>query len=242
MLLGRKRERAIRIWLSREGMEAFGLTVSEIRQALSRENVEAGGGTIEGGALEFAVWTQGEIKEVSGFGKIVVASREGRWVRLSDVARVEDGLEDLRGIAAVFLPVTFMRGASGRFFYEFGVTVKIPVLVSLFVSFTLTPMLCSRFLVVSEYTWPRLRSGYLALENWYTRRLAAALRHRGLVLSTALLLFVLSLLLARSIGSEFTPSEDVARAVVRFETPIGSSLEYTDAKVAALEKVLAGLR
>lgn len=410
VLLGGKRERVIRIWLSRERMEAFGLTVSEIREALSRENVEAGGGTIEGGSLEFSVRTQGEIKEVTDFGEIVVASRAGRLVRLSNVARVEDGLEDLRGIAryngqpavglgvqkqsgantvriaqrvreeieeakrflppglsidvsfdsstfitdsvremefslvlaaalttlvvfffllnfrstlfvglaipisiiatfgmiyflgftlntmtllslslsvgivvddaivvlenifrhrqegkgarraalegsreitfaamastfaiaAVFLPVAFMRGASGRFFYEFGVTVTIAVLVSLFVSLTLIPMLCSRFLVVSEGAWPRLRRGYLALENWYTRRLAAALRHRGLVLVAALLLFALSLLLVRKVGSEFTPSEDVARAVVRFETPIGSSLEYTDGKVAALEKVLAG--
>ena len=151
-------------------------------------------------------------------------------------------------IVAVFVPVAFMQGIIGRFFLQFGVTVAVAVLVSLFVSFTLDPMLSSvwpdpvkdRFKYVPWLGrfmhW--IEGGVEKIHGVYARVLALALRWRKLTLATALLLFVGSLMLVPMIGGEMFPDTDDGWVNLHLKTPVGSSLEYTDDKVHQVEDAL----
>ncbi|MFA9216008.1 MAG: efflux RND transporter permease subunit [Sphingomonadaceae bacterium] len=151
-------------------------------------------------------------------------------------------------IVAVFVPVAFMKGIIGRFFLQFGVTVAVAVLVSLFVSFTLDPMLSS--------VWPdpvKDRFKYLPwlgrLMHWieggidkvhvvYGRVLAFALRWRKATLGSALALFLASLMLVPMIGGEMFPETDDGWINLHLKTPVGSSLDYTNSKVQQVEQTL----
>ena len=146
-------------------------------------------------------------------------------------------------IVAVFLPVAFMGGIIGRFFFQFGIMVSAAVLISLFVSFTLDPMLSSvwydpqahgngRFARTLEALQDKLAAGYRRLLGW-------ALAWRKTTLLLALLAFVGSFGLVRFIGVEFVPQADLGEQVISIETPTGSSLEYTTAK---LRQVNAAVR
>jgi len=138
-------------------------------------------------------------------------------------------------IMVIFLPVAFMKGIIGRFFFQFAMTVVFAVAVSLFVSFTLTPMLASRFLRINHRgkDGPRitanissfLDAGYSRMEDGYRRLLASAFNHRAIVLISATLIFVLSFYLIRFIGKEFLPSEDQSRFIVRLEAPNDYSVD-----------------
>ena len=151
-------------------------------------------------------------------------------------------------IVAVFVPVAFMNGIIGRFFLQFGVTVAVAVLVSLFVSFTLDPMLSSvwrdpvqdRFKYVPWLgrlmAW--LEHGVERLHGAYGKVLALALRWRKTTLALALAVFVASLALVPMIGGEMFPDTDDGHIFMRFKTPVGSSLEYTDSKVSQVEAAL----
>jgi len=165
----------------------------------------------------------------------LVAAREGtREIAFAVIAATFS-------IAAVFLPVAFMRGIIGRFFIQMGLTVVIAILISLVVSLTLTPMLCSRFMRLEERHGPiymALEQGFRAVERVYRSALAFALRRRALVVLSALLLFVLSLGLSRFIGREFFTQADESRFIVRFETPLGWSIERIDAVTRQAERIL----
>ena len=145
-------------------------------------------------------------------------------------------------IAAVFVPVAFMQGIVGRFFYSFGVTVTCAVLLSLFVSFTLTPMLCSKFLTIPERHGLlfRLIESFLRwLDRTYRGTLGWALRHRLAVVAIGVGVFVLSLYMVRYVGFEFMPQTDEGQFNVSIKTAPGSSLLSTDAiarEVEALAK------
>jgi len=94
-----KRERQIRIWLDGEAMRARGLAAADVVAALRREHVERPGGLVEGERIEFSVKTDAEYRSVEELAAMVVAYENGAPVRLSDVARLEDGSEDERGYA-----------------------------------------------------------------------------------------------------------------------------------------------
>ncbi len=137
-------------------------------------------------------------------------------------------------IVAVFVPVAFMTGMVGQFFYEFGLTVAFAVTVSLFISFTLTPMLCSRFLKVLDWRVMRLGPLFHGVEkliiwatNVYGRVLDFCLRQRALTMLIATVIFFASLFLAAQIPSEFTPQEDEGEFTVFVELPEGTSLRET---------------
>lgn len=151
-------------------------------------------------------------------------------------------------IVAVFLPVAFMGGIIGRFFLQFGITVSAAVLISLFVSFTLDPMLSSvwydphaggkrskswlaRMLHYFERAFDALTVKYRSLLGW-------SLRHRILVLATTGGLFVGSFFLVPLIGVEFVPPADLGEASVEIQTPVGSSIEYTTAKARQVDAAL----
>ena len=151
-------------------------------------------------------------------------------------------------IVAVFIPVAFMGGIIGRFFLQFGITVAAAVLLSLFVSFTLDPMLSSIWADPHPVSGKRKTllqrlTGLVddvmdALHALYGRVLAWALRRRKTALTLALATFFGSFLLVPLIGSEFVPEADLGEAQVTIKTPVGSSLDYTLAKTRQAETAL----
>jgi HAE1 family hydrophobic/amphiphilic exporter-1 len=133
-------------------------------------------------------------------------------------------------ILAVFVPVAFMKGIVGRFFFQFGLTVSIAVAVSMLVSFTLTPMLSSRFLRKAHTSGAVSRLIERALSSMdrvYGGIIGWSLRHRALVIGAAALAFVGSIALVTRVKSEFLPPEDRAQFEVDVELPTGSSLAAT---------------
>jgi multidrug efflux pump len=144
-------------------------------------------------------------------------------------------------LVVVFLPVAFITGIIGRFFFEFGVSVAAAILVSLFVALTLTPMLCSRILAIDE---PRgvfrlFERGVARLSAAYQRLLARALRHRLVVAMLAAGTLVASLLLFVTLGKEFVPLEDRGGFMTALESPEGATLDYHDRLQWQVEKILS---
>jgi hydrophobic/amphiphilic exporter-1 (mainly G- bacteria), HAE1 family len=141
-------------------------------------------------------------------------------------------------IIAVFLPVAFMKGMIGRFFYQFGMTVTFAVSISLFVAFTLTPMLASRWLKHSEHKGKislKIESLLDGLDKIYTKLLSTTLIYRKTTVSIAVVLLIGTLFLGKYIRSEFIPLEDRSEFFIKVKTPLGSSLQVTD---MAIEKII----
>lgn len=170
-------------------------------------------------------------------------------------------------IVAVFLPIGFMEGIIGKFFHEFGITIVAAVLISMFVSFTLDPMLSSiwhdpaikagassgdpaidtggkRGPPVGIYDktigrvtgWfdratDRLADGYQAILRW-------SLAHKLATLAAALGIFAASVVMVPLLGTEFVPKADYSETAINFYTPVGSSLEVTEAKARQVEGIL----
>ncbi len=151
-------------------------------------------------------------------------------------------------IVAVFLPVAFMEGIMGRFFLQFGVTVSVAVLISLFVAFTLDPMLSSVWYDPSAD--PNRRKGFIwrtinvfdMFFEWvarvYIRVLKFCLRFRKTTLVIALAAFFGSFTLFPMVGVEFVPNVDNSEFQVTIETPVGSSLDYTASKIRQVDAIL----
>lgn len=150
-------------------------------------------------------------------------------------------------IVAVFLPVAFMGGIIGRFFYQFGVTVSVAVLISMFVSFTLDPMLSAHW-AEKPHTQKKpnpLQRFFLwistkldGLSHVYEKLLKLALRFRLITLGIAVASLFAALALSKMIGTEFVPVPDKGEIRVKFETPVDASLEYSQAKLKQVEAIL----
>jgi hydrophobe/amphiphile efflux-1 (HAE1) family protein len=143
-------------------------------------------------------------------------------------------------IVAIFLPVAFMKGIIGRYFFEFGVTISIAVLLSLLEALTLTPMRCSQFLEIERAgrigaAMDRL---FARLAAAYRRALEPSLRHRWRVLTAAVVIFAASLAVLPFMRREFVPSQDQSRFFMRMQTPVGSSVDYTDGMLRRAEAFL----
>lgn len=159
-------------------------------------------------------------------------------------------------IVAVFLPIGFMGGIIGKFFHEFGITIVAAVLISMFVSFTLDPMLSSLWhdpaihsegqpfqpRTLYDHTLGRVTHavdrGAHGLGTLYQSALGWSLRHPLATLGLALATFIASLALVKSLGTEFVPKADYSETFVSFNTPVGSSLEVTEGKVREVEAIL----
>ncbi len=150
----------------------------------------------------------------------------------------------------VFVPIAFMGGITGQFFRQFGLTVAMVTLFSLFVSFTLTPMLTSRWFTRRRRdegegrSWTarlfkRLDAFYDRLDLRYRSVLAWALDHRLAVVSGGLLALLVVIPLAGSLGFEFMPSIDQGQFSIKIESPAGTNLETTNRVVAQVEELLA---
>ncbi len=162
-------------------------------------------------------------------------------------------------IVAVFLPIGFMEGIIGKFFHEFGITIVAAVMISMFVSFTLDPMLSSiwhdpsieshgqhhapvtfydktigRVTAWFDQGTERLAEGYQQILTW-------SLVHKRKTVLLAVGIFVLSIFMLRFVGTEFVPKADFSETTVNFQTPVGSSLEATEAKSRQVEAIIREL-
>ncbi|MBI2835233.1 MAG: efflux RND transporter permease subunit [Acidobacteria bacterium] len=145
-------------------------------------------------------------------------------------------------IVAVFVPVAFMQGMIGRFFYAFGITVACAVMISLFVSFTLTPMLSSRFLAIPArhgLVFRAVERALNGLDRRYRALLGWSLRHRWVVVTVGTAAFATSLWMLRLVGAEFIPQADESQFSVIVRTAPGTSLEATDRIVRQVEARLS---
>lgn len=145
-------------------------------------------------------------------------------------------------LVSIFLPVAFITGILGRFLGSFALVVVIGVLVSLWVSLTLTPMLCSRFLTMPNVhgkVYRILEAAFLKLDNGYRALLGWVLQHRWKVVLLATVIVFSSVFPFKYVGKSFVPEEDEARFMIFAQVPLGSNLHYMDTKLAEVEKVLA---
>jgi len=143
-------------------------------------------------------------------------------------------------LVAIFAPVVFVSGILGQFLRSFAVVVTFGVLVSLFVSLTLTPMLCSRFLEVEEKhgrVYWALEHTFERIDAFYRRMLAWSLRNRVIVLFAAALSFLAAIPIFGTLPRELAPQADEGRFLVGIRTPLGSSIEYTETKLREVEAV-----
>jgi HAE1 family hydrophobic/amphiphilic exporter-1 len=159
-------------------------------------------------------------------------------------------------IVAVFLPIGFMAGIIGKFFHEFGLTIVVAVLISMFVSFTLDPMLSSVWhdpsverhgkhggpanwydKTIGRVTgWFERGTDYLA--DVYQGILRWALGHKLTTVLAALGIFIASVFMVPLLGTEFVPKSDFSETNVNFYTPVGSSLEVTEARAKQVEAIV----
>jgi HAE1 family hydrophobic/amphiphilic exporter-1 len=147
-------------------------------------------------------------------------------------------------LVVIFLPIAFMSGYAKRFLNPFGWTMAFAIMVSMLVSFTLTPMLSSRFLKVSDAEADRKtkeRGFFHWLEGWYTRQVNWALDHPGLIIGISIVTALLAVPLNRAVGREFVPTEDMGEWTVHVDAPEGTSLEGTSEVAFKLLQELEGI-
>lgn len=144
-------------------------------------------------------------------------------------------------LVAVFTPLAFLQGNTGRLFNEFGIAVAGSVVISGFVALTLTPMLCARILRVPPRhgaLYRALEAGFDGLANGYARTLDWALHRRGLVLGSVIVVAAAAVFIFRALKREFVPAEDRGYFVTFAIAPEGSTLAYTDEYQRRLEAVV----
>jgi HAE1 family hydrophobic/amphiphilic exporter-1 len=159
-------------------------------------------------------------------------------------------------IVAVFMPIGFMGGIIGKFFHEFGITIVAAVLISMFVSFTLDPMLSSIWhdpsieahgkhhapVTLYDKTIGRVTGWFdqatESLADGYQTILRWALRHKLATVVVAVVIFITSLFMVPLLGTEFVPKSDFSETNLSFNTPVGSSLEVTEAKARQVEAII----
>lgn len=145
-------------------------------------------------------------------------------------------------VVAIFLPVVFMEGVVGRFFLQFGVTLCVAVLLSYVEAITLAPARCAQILDIRHQErrgigkW--VDRGFTWLESAYRGTLRFVLARPKLVLAGAAVLFVGAMLVFRALPSEFVPSQDQSRLMIRLQTAVGSDLSETDHLFRKAEEVV----
>lgn len=149
----------------------------------------------------------------------------------------------------VFLPIAFMSGMVGQFFYQFGITVAFATVISMIISLTLTPILSSKFMrenkeisdkkgLMDRFSkafnsfFTKLSLGYVSTTRW-------TLNHRWLVIMLAVVMFAVSIFFAGSLGSEFIATPDQSELSINLEMAPGTSLEETTKAFQKLEKFIS---
>lgn len=145
-------------------------------------------------------------------------------------------------VLAIFLPVIFMKGIIGKFFFQFGVTMSVAVLISLLEALTLAPMRCSQMLNAGKEnvltrTMDRLMN---YLSSRYHKALAWCLDNRYRVIGFSMILFTASLFLLSGMRKEMVPPQDQSRFRVTIQMPLGASIDLTDQVFRKAEAITKG--
>ncbi|MEI6667061.1 MAG: efflux RND transporter permease subunit [Acidobacteriota bacterium] len=148
-------------------------------------------------------------------------------------------------LVVIFLPVAFMTGQVGRYFYSFGITSAAAILISMFVSFTLTPALCAWWLRTSDasdgHKQTKSRGLYAWIDRTYGRMLEWSLHHRGIMLGIAGAVVLSVALLFPYVGKELVPDDDQSEFSVNIKLPKGTSFLRTDEYIRPIEAELRSL-
>jgi len=137
-------------------------------------------------------------------------------------------------LVIIFLPLAFMTGIVGRFMSGFGWTAAFAILVSLFISFTITPMLASRFIKLKHGKSSKESRLYQYIDRPYTAMLKWSMAHRGVIVVIAILVTLSTGVLFRFIGIDFLPQDDQSQMEVTLRLPEGTSLDETDRWVSEI--------
>ncbi|MEI8175551.1 MAG: efflux RND transporter permease subunit [Candidatus Omnitrophota bacterium] len=166
-----------------------------------------------------------------GVGQVEAARQGARQITFAALAATI-------ALIAIFLPVAFMSGVIGKFFFQFGVTIAIAVALSLLEALTLAPMRCAQFLEVGKrhtFIGRKVEGAFASLAVGYRRSLGAALKQPWIIVGLATVFFAGSLFLFKYLRKEFVPSQDQSMLFCRLQTPVGSSIEFTDTRVKEAE-------
>ncbi len=147
-------------------------------------------------------------------------------------------------LVAVFSPLAFLRGTTGRLFNEFGATMSGAVVISSFIALSLTAMLCAKILRVPKShgrLYNRLENGFLALMHGYTRLLGGAMKHRWWVIGGAAASVLIAAIIFRQLKREFVPTEDRGWFVTITVAPEGATLSYTDEYQKRIEEIIGSV-
>ena len=186
---------------------------------------------------------------------IVVLENIFRYIEEKNCSPFEAAIQGTREVAlpvmattlslvVIFLPIAFMEGYAERFISPFGWTMAFAILVSMLVSFTLTPMLSSRFLKLSDAAADQKskeRGFFHWLDERYTRSLNWALDHPGAIFAISGVTVLLMFPLNRMVGREFVPNEDMGEWIVHLDAPEGTSLEGSTEVAFKLLKAVSGI-
>ncbi|MGO9454479.1 MAG: efflux RND transporter permease subunit [Candidatus Binataceae bacterium] len=140
-------------------------------------------------------------------------------------------------LVVIFVPVAFIKGVMGRFLNSFGLTMAFAIMVSLLVAFTLTPMLCSRYLPRPNAIKRKSNDGRIFkwMEEKYDVALRWSLDHRWVIVVVSIALVLSIPTLGKMVGASFMPDDDSSEFVVNVKTPPGYSLMHTDSVVRGIE-------
>jgi multidrug efflux pump len=144
-------------------------------------------------------------------------------------------------LVAVFTPLAFLKGATGRLFNEFGIAVAGSVVISGFVALTLTPMLCAQILRVPKQhgrVFKALEHGFERMSSGYARSLRWSLGHKALILTGAAATVLLAVITFKSLKREFVPEEDKGWFFMFVLGPQGSTVQFTDSYMKRIEEIL----
>ena len=146
-------------------------------------------------------------------------------------------------LLVIFIPVVFMGGRVGRFFSSFGYVVAFSILMSMFISFTMTPMLCSRFLK-AEDGHNSTKNGWMwrAVEGFYMLCLRFSLRHRWIIVVTTIAVLASTPVLMNIVGKDFVPRDDTSEFEVAVTLPEGYTLSRADEVLTEIDTRLRTLR
>lgn len=147
-------------------------------------------------------------------------------------------------IIAIFIPVIFMKGVVGRYFYQYGITITAAVALSLLEALTLTPMRCSRFLQSAKHGeeagWfmKKVDRFMETLTSHYKKWLSWALSHKKTVITTSLMIFTVSILFVSTLRKELIPEQDQSLFLLSVRAPIGTSIQTTNEVYKKVEEYL----
>ena len=186
---------------------------------------------------------------------IVVLENIFRYIEEKNCSPYEAAIEGTREVAlpvmattlslvVIFLPIAFMQGYAERFISPFGWTMAFAILVSMLISFTLTPMLSSRFLKAADGAADQKSkdSGFFHwLDQSYMRSVNWSLDHSGVIIAISVVTALLTFPLSRMVGREFVPNEDMGEWIAHLDAPEGTSLEGTTEIAFKLLKAVSGI-